>query len=119
MKYLLSVHHRVTSNGDYELSIPEGVQTDDLFTAVAALNADLGHAGAWVFAGGLRPPSEGNLVDSNGPEIVIADSPHANAKDFLGGFWVIETKDRETALDWACRASAACRQEVDVRPFQG
>ncbi|MDO5682979.1 MAG: YciI family protein [Propionibacteriaceae bacterium] len=119
MQFLLSVQHRITSDGDYQLSIPEGTNPDDLFTAVAALNADLEAEGAWVFAGGLMPPSQGAVVDSTGPEVVTIDGPHADSAEFLGGFWVIEAADRETALDWARRASAATRQEVHLRPFQG
>lgn len=119
MQYLLSVQHRITPTGDYHLSIPEGVPADDLYTAVAALNADLATEGAWVFAGGLQPPSEATLVDASGGDVLIVDGPHAETREFLGGFWVIEVADHETALDWARRASAACRQEVHVRPFQG
>lgn len=118
MQYLLSVQHHLTSTGDYEISIPEDVNVDDLFTSVAALNADLETEGAWIFAAGLQPPSEGAVVDVNGGEVVIVEGPDDHPREFLGGFWIIEVADHETALDWACRASAAVRQEIHVRAFQ-
>ena len=118
MHYLLSVQHRISPTGDYQLSVPDHVSTDDLFTAVAALNADLATQGAWVVAGGLQAPSEGCVVDASGPEGLVTDDPDTRTNELLGGFWVIDTTDRETALDWARRASAAVRQEIHVRPFQ-
>lgn len=118
MQYLLSVQHHITPTGDYMLSLPDNVSADDLFTSVAALNADLATEGAWVFGGGLQPPNQGAVVDANGPRVVINEGHNAEPKEFLGGFWVIEVGDRECALDWARRASAAVRQEVHVRAFQ-
>lgn len=119
MQYLLSVHHTITPDGDYQVALPEGVVPEDLFTAVSAFNADLEAQGAWVFGGGLQPPSAGATVDATGAEVLVVDGPHAETKEFLGGFWIIEAADRETAVTWARRASAACQQAIQLRPLQG
>lgn len=112
-QYLLSVHH-----GD-DLTMPEGVSMDQVFADVDAFNNRLQDAGAWVFGGGLLPASSATVVDATGPEVVTTDGPYLETKEYLGGFWVIEAADLDAALAWSRDASAACRGQVEVRPFQG
>ena len=57
-------------------------------------------------------------VDSTGAEPIVTDGPFAEAKEWLGGFWVIEAADLDAALAWARKGSAACQGPVEVRPFQ-
>ncbi len=110
-QYLLSVHH----DGSAPLPPEEMRQS---FKDTAALNTEIQEAGAWVFAGGLHPPSTATVVRNNDGNVVTTDGPFAETKEQLGGFWVIEAADLDAALDWAARASKACRQPVEVRPFQ-
>jgi hypothetical protein len=49
---------------------------------------------------------------------VTSDGPFAETKEQIGGFWVIEAADLDEALAWAAKGSAACRNKVEVRPFQ-
>ena len=86
---------------------------------VDAFNAELQAAGAWVFAGGLHPPTSATVVRSTNGEVSMTDGPYAESKEQMGGFWVIEAADLDAALDWARRAAAACEGPVEVRPFQG
>jgi hypothetical protein len=114
-EYMLSVHH---VEGEEMPTSMEEMQP--LFEAVDRFNAELKEAGAWVFAGGLQPRETSTTVDATGDgEPLITDGPFAEAKEWLGGFWVIEVADLDAALDWARRGSAACRGPVEVRPFQG
>jgi hypothetical protein len=112
-QYLLSVHD--PEGGRPEISDAD-MQT--LFAQVDAFNADLRTSGSWVFAGGLEDPSAATVVDASGGETLITDGPYAEAKEQLGGFWVIEAPDLDTALEIAKRGSAACEAPVEVRPFQ-
>ena len=75
-------------------------------------------AGAWVFAGGLHPPSTATVVRAQGGQVVTTDGPFAETKEQIGGFWVIKAADLDAALDWAAKGSAACGWPVEVRPFQ-
>ena len=50
--------------------------------------------------------------------MITTDGPFAEAKEHLGGFWVIEAPDLDAALAWAGKATKACRAPVEVRPFQ-
>ncbi len=111
--YLLSVH---MVEGE-ELPSPEDMQA--AFQAVDAFNAKLQEQGVWVFAGGLHPVDTATVVDaSKGGDVLTTDGPFAEAKEHLGGFWVIKAPDLDAALRWAAEGSAACRQPVEVRPFQ-
>ena len=75
-------------------------------------------AGAWVFAGGLLPADTATVVRAQGGKVVTTDGPFAESKEQIGGFWVIKAADLDAALEIAGRGSEACRQPVEVRPFQ-
>ena len=49
----------------------------------------------------------------------MTDGPYAETKEYLGGFWIIDVPDLDSALKWAAKASEACIGAVEVRPFQG
>ena len=113
-QYLLSVWHDDTYEVDF--SSPDAQR---LVAQVDAFNADLQASGAWVFAGGLHPPSSATVVRATNDHVSMTDGPYAESKEQMGGFWVIEAADLDAALDWARRGSAACEGPVEVRPFQG
>jgi hypothetical protein len=111
-QYLMAVH--ITEGGP----TPSEDQIQQMYKAVDAYNEELKAAGAWVFAGGLHPPSTATVVRAQGGQVVTTDGPFAETKEQLGGFWVIDVADLDAALDWAARGSAACGGPVEVRPFQ-
>jgi hypothetical protein len=111
-QYLLSVHNMA----DAPERSAEDIQRS--YAAVGEFNTELQAAGAWVFAGGLYPPSTATVVRGQGGQVVTTDGPYAETKEFLGGVWIIEAADLDAALDWAARGSAACGAAVEVRPFQ-
>jgi hypothetical protein len=111
-QYLLAVHH---ASGDTGLS---GEEMQASFAAVDTFNAEIIASGAWVFGGGLLPPESATVVRAQGGKVVTTDGPFAETKEQLGGFWVIKAADLDAALDYAGRASEACRLPVEVRPFQ-
>ena len=114
-QYLLSVSH--PADFDMTSVAPDDMQR--MFTQVSAFNDELQSSGAWVFAGGLMPVSDATTVDASGPETVITDGPYCEAKEYLGGFWIIEAADLDAALAIATKGSAACEGKVEVRPLQG
>lgn len=111
-QYLLAVHM-------VEGSEPRSDEaTQQAYQDVDALNAQLQAKGAWVFAGGLHPPTTATVVRVSDGEILTTDGPFAETKEQLGGFWVIKAADLDEALAWAAKATRACREAVEVRPFQ-
>jgi len=110
----------------YFLSVPmiEGAparsdeDAQQAFEQVARLNDELQQAGAWVFAGGLLPASSATVVRVDGEGILVTDGPFTESKEHIGGFWVIVAADLDEALRWAAKATRACGEPVEVRPFQ-
>jgi hypothetical protein len=111
-QYMFSVHH------DVDEEMPTGDAVQRMFAQVDAFNQKVTDAGIWVFGGGLEPIETATTVDATGPEAIITDGPYAEAKEWLGGFWVLEAPDLDAALNLATEASAACEGRVEVRPFQ-
>ena len=111
-QYMLSVH---TVEGEAE---PAGEDLQRLYAQVDVFNQKLVDAGIWVFGGGLEPIETATTVDATGTEPIITDGPFAEAKEWIGGFWILEAPDLDAALALATEASAACEGRVEVRPFQ-
>jgi hypothetical protein len=111
-QYLLSVHMVEGA----EVPTEEAMQ--QAYADVDAFNAKLQEQGAWVFAGGLHPADTATVVNAKDGDVLVTDGPFAEAKEQLGGFWVIQTPDLDAALKWAAEGSTACGAPVEVRPFQ-
>lgn len=112
-EYLLSVHY-VEGQG---ATPPD--QMEQAFADVDALNQKMQAEGVWVFGGGLQEPHIATVVREDNGEIVTTDGPFPEAKEQLGGVWIIDVADHEAAMDWARKATRACQGPVEVRPFQG
>ncbi len=97
---------------------PQGEDLQRMYTQVEAFNQKVRDAGLWVFGGGLEPIEATTTVDATGTDPIITDGPFAEAKEWIGGFWVLEAPDLDAALKLAIEASAACEGRVEVRPFQ-
>jgi hypothetical protein len=113
-QYLLSVWH----DEDYEVDF-SGDDAQRVVAQVDRFNEELQSSGAWVFAGGLMPTSSSTVVRPAGDEVSMTDGPYAEAKEAMGGFWIVEAPDLDAALDWARKGAVACEGPVEVRPFQG
>jgi hypothetical protein len=112
-QYLLSVYH--AEGADYAPPVEEIQQ---IMSGVEAFNSELRRAGAWVFAGGLHPSSTATVVRLSGDDVLTSDGPFLEGKEHIGGFWVIKVDDLDAALALATKATRACGQPVEVRPFQ-
>ena len=111
-QYLLSVH---SVEGE---PMPSEDEIQQMYKSVDTFNAKLQAQGQWVFGGGLHPVDTATVVDATGSDVVVTDGPFAEAKEQLGGFWIIEAPDLDTAMKLAAEGSAACGGPVEVRPFQ-
>ena len=110
-QYLLSVYID-------EASEPSPEAMEQAYKDVDALNEQIKAEGAWVFGGGLHPSSTATVVRAKDEEVLTIDGPFAEAKEHLGGFWIIKAPDLDAALAWAAKATVACQAPVEVRPFQ-
>ena len=100
---------------------PEGTPPPEVLAPIMreldAVNRDMKAAGAWVFAGGLHPPSTATVAHFKDGEVLITDGPFAEGKEFLGGITIIEVSDLDAALAWAAKITRATRLPIEVRPF--
>jgi hypothetical protein len=111
-QYLLSVYQP-------EGPAPAPEVLDKISRDLDGLNRELKSAGAWVFAGGLFPPSTATVVRLDGGEVLTTDGPFAEGKEHLGGFTIIKAPDLDSALGWARKLTRATTLPIEVRPFQG
>ncbi|TWE11446.1 YciI family protein [Rudaeicoccus suwonensis] len=114
-RYLMSVHGPADRGefGDY----PSKQDMEQAFADTGVFNDMLERKGYFVFADGLAPVATATTVDGQGAAPVLHDGPYLEAKEHLGGFWIIEAPDLDVALDLAAQGSKACRGIVEVRPF--
>ncbi len=77
----------------------------------------INQAGVVVYGAGLQPPGTATTVRVSGGERQVQDGPFADSKEMLGGIFVIDVPDLDTALEWAARSPAASAGSVEVRPL--
>ncbi len=111
-RYLLSVYQP-------DGPPPPAVFLAGVMRAVEAVDRDMRAAGAWVFAGGLHPPSTATVVRLRDGEMLTTDGPFAEGKEHLGGFTVVQAPDLDAALAWGRRLARATGLPIEVRPFHG
>ena len=81
--------------------------------AMTRYNIELREAGMLLALDGLQPPSNGASVVFEGREARVVDGPFAEAKEVVGGYWIIQARSTEEALEWAKRCPGInCRVEV-------
>jgi hypothetical protein len=110
-QYLLSVYQP-------EGPVPPPEVLERISGNLDALNQELKAAGAWVFAGGLHPPSTATVVRLKDGDVLTTDGPFAEGKEHLGGFTIVKAPDLDAALEWGRRLTRATTLPVEVRPFQ-
>jgi hypothetical protein len=92
---------------------------DGIVRELDALNAEMKSAGAWVFSGGLHPPSTATVLRPRGGDVLATDGPFAEGKEHVGGFTIVRAPDLDAALEWGRRLALATTLPIEVRPFQG
>jgi len=84
--------------------------------AYRAYTQALQEAGIMVGGAGLEPPHRATTIRQQHGQRHVQDGPYAEAKEQLGGYYVLEVPDLDKALEWAARCPAASTGVVEVRP---
>ena len=109
-QYLVAIQHPE----NYDPSL-EG---EAMIRDIGALNQEMDAAGARFFAGGLESASHAkSLRKQPDGKVSITDGPYLEAKEHIGGFWILQCADMDEALAWGRKAVVACRASVEVREF--
>ncbi len=98
-----------------------GIQEEDWqpsaedVAAMGRYNEELRKAGMLLSLDGLQPPVEGARVRFSGGTPSVTDGPFAEAKEVVGGYWLIQARSKEEAVEWASRCPAGENDMIEVR----
>ncbi len=102
----------------YETAPPD-VQLDPArVQAMMKYNETLKDAGILITLDGLHPPSKGARVSFATGKPIVTDGPFAEAKEVLGGYWMIDVPSREEAIGWAKKCPASENEIIEIRQVQ-
>src|SRR5262245_23713034 len=99
----------------YETAKPGTVPDVKAVEAMMKYNESLQKAGILLACDGLHPPSTGARVSFVGGKPKVTDGPFAEAKEVLGGYWMIQVKSRAEAIEWASRCPGSEKEMIEVR----
>jgi hypothetical protein len=102
----------------YETAPPDVQLDPERVAAMMRYNEALKDAGVLITLDGLHPPSMGARVSFATGKPVVTDGPFAEAKEVLGGYWMIEVASRAEAIAWAKRCPASNNEIIEIRQVQ-
>src|SRR6202035_3700417 len=101
-----------------EKALPGTMPDAKAVEAMMKYNETLQKAGVLLALDGLHPPSTGARVSFAGGKPKVTDGPFAEAKEVLGGYWMIDVKAKEEAIEWAKRCPGSDNEVIEVRQVQ-
>jgi hypothetical protein len=102
----------------YEKAAPGAMPDAKAVAAMMKYNEALQKAGVLLALDGLHPPAMGARVSFSGGKPKVTDGPFAEAKEVVGGYWMIQVKSKEEAIAWASRCPASDNEVIEVRQVQ-
>jgi hypothetical protein len=99
----------------YENAQPGTMPDAEAVAAMMKYNDSLQKAGVLLALDGLHPPSMGARVSFSGGKPKVTDGPFAEAKEVIGGYWMIQVTSKEEAIEWACRCPASGNEVIELR----
>ena len=90
----------------------------DVVADMMRFNGELAQAGVLLALDGLLQPEEGARVRFDGGRPIVTDGPFTEAKELIGGYWIIQTSSQEEAVQWATRCPALDGDVIEVRQIQ-
>jgi hypothetical protein len=102
----------------YEKAAPGAMPDAKAVAAMMKYNEALLKGGVLVSLEGLHPPSMGARVSFSGGKPMVTDGPFIEAKEVLGGYWMIQVKSKAEAIEWASRCPASDNEVIEIRQVQ-
>jgi hypothetical protein len=102
----------------YEKAAPGAMPDAKAVAAMMKYNESLQKAGVLLALDGLHPPSMGARVSFSGGKPKVTNGPFTEAMEIVGGYWMIQVKSKEEAVEWASRCPAADNEVIEVRQVQ-
>ena len=102
----------------YETAAPGTMPDPKAVEAMMKYNRSLAEAGVLLALDGLHPPSAGARVSFATGKPVVTDGPFAEAKEVLGGYWMIRVNSKAEAIEWASKCPGGRNEMIEVRQVQ-
>ena len=102
----------------YEQATPGTMPDAKAVEAMMKYNEALQKAGILLDLNGLHPPSMGARVSFSGAKPKVTDGPFTEAKEVVGGYWLIQVKSKEEAVQWAMRCPGGDNEVIEIRQVQ-
>ena len=102
----------------YEKAAPGAMPDAKAMAPMMKYNESLQKAGVLLALDGLHPPSEGARVSFRGGKPTVTDGPFTEAKEVIGGYWMIQVKSKEEAIEWASRCPGSENEVIELRQVQ-
>ena len=102
----------------YETAAPGAMPDVKAVSAMMKYNESLQKAGVLLALDGLHPPSMGARVSFPGGKPKVVDGPFAEAKEVVGGYWMIQVRSKEEAIEWAKRCPGSENETIEIRQVQ-
>ncbi len=99
----------------YETAAPNAVPSAEGVAKMMEFNKSLQKAGVLLALDGLLPPSTGARVSFADGKATVTDGPFPEAKEVIGGYWILQVRSREEAIEWARRAPMSNHEIIEVR----
>src|SRR5690348_11596462 len=102
----------------YEQATPGTMPDPKAVAAMMKYNEELKEAGVLLGLDGLYPPSMGARVSFTGGKPTVTDGPFAEAREVVGGYWMIQVKSKQEAIEWAKRCPGSENEVIEIRQVQ-
>ena len=89
--------------------------SEEILAEMGKFNEEMVKAGVMLAGEGLHPTSRGVRIRFSGDERTVIDGPFAETKELLAGYWLIQTRSRDEAIEWMKRAPFDGGTEIEVR----
>jgi hypothetical protein len=109
MRYLLMLHN--------DESVVRDTETEGMSPEYAAFAADMGQRGVLLGGERLRPTTDATTVRVRNGEVLTVDGPFAETKEQLAGYFMVECKDLDEAIEVASKIPGALDGSIEVRPI--
>jgi hypothetical protein len=112
MRFMMLMIPNLKNATDY------GIPSADAVAAMTRYNKELADAGALISLDGLQPPEKGARVSFDAArKPVVTDGPFAEAKEVVGGYWIIQAKSLDEAKAWARKCPGDPGNVIEIRPI--
>src|SRR5215510_10181505 len=101
----------------YGSAAPDVAPSAEAVAKTMEYNKALQKAGVLLALDGLFPPSTGARISYADGKPTVTDGPFAETKEFIGGYWIIQVRSREEAIEWAKRAPMSNNEVIELRSF--